>query len=547
MNVVCYARVSSEKQVEKDLSIPAQLKAVKKYAFEHGWEVVSEYIDEAESARTANRPQFKEMISAAKRKNKPFDAILVWKLSRFARNREDSILYKSLLRRHGIQVISINEPVDDSAAGKLLEGMIEVIDEFYSTNLAEDVLRGMAENASKGFHNGGKPPFGYKQVKVSLGGIQKSKLEIDDTEAPVVKRIAHLALAGHGGKEIAKNLNRDGAKTRNGKNWSKTIINKLLQREVYTGCAAWKGRNRDTIRYPNAYPVLISKDDFDKIQGLVADRKSRVRHPRTVNSQYLLSSLLHCARCGASMIGCSAKSGKFLYYRCNSALRHDPEICKSGWLPKKKIEGFVIDKLKEKILTEENLATLVEMVNEEVNLLAKQGKERLEEIEKQLKSINDKLLKYFVAFERGTLTEDDAAPRIKELRAEQVRLQNIKEDILAEGNSDRPRQLDAKQVMEYAKDLKTLLEEGAFTEQKAFLRSFIKRIDYKPDEVAISYTIPMPTGEDKLVLDEVLSMEPYGRPYRSRTCDTLIKSLLDGVLNSPFAFSLVFFCTPYKS
>ena len=95
-------------------------------------------------------------------------------------------------------------------------------------------------------------------IKVSLGGIQKAKLEIDDTEAPVVKRITQLALAGHGGKEIAKNLNRDGAKTRNGKNWSKTIINKLLQREVYTGCAAWKGRNGDTIRYPSG----LSGSDF---------------------------------------------------------------------------------------------------------------------------------------------------------------------------------------------------------------------------------------------------------------------------------------------
>ena len=162
MRVAIYARVSSEKQVEKDLSIPAQLKSLKKYAADRGWEVVREYIDEAESARTANRPQFKGMVAEAKRKGKPFDTILVWKLSRFARNREDSILYKSLLRKHGVQVLSINEPIDDSAAGKLLEGMIEVIDEFYSSNLAEDVLRGMAENASKGFYSGGNPPFGYR-------------------------------------------------------------------------------------------------------------------------------------------------------------------------------------------------------------------------------------------------------------------------------------------------------------------------------------------------------------------------------------------------
>lgn len=135
-----YARVPWERQAEKDLSIPAQLNALKKCAFERGCEVVAEYIDEAESTRIGNRPRFKEMV-AARRKSKPIAAILVWKLSGFARNREDSFLYKSLLKKHGVQVISINEPIDDSANGRLLEGMIEVIDEFYSANLLEETVR----------------------------------------------------------------------------------------------------------------------------------------------------------------------------------------------------------------------------------------------------------------------------------------------------------------------------------------------------------------------------------------------------------------------
>src|SRR5688572_32410820 len=109
MKVVLYARVSSEKQAEKDLSIAAQLKALRKYALERGWETSREFVDEAESARSANRPAFKEMIALGRQRHKCFDAILVWKLSRFARNREDSIIYKSLLRKYGISVISINE------------------------------------------------------------------------------------------------------------------------------------------------------------------------------------------------------------------------------------------------------------------------------------------------------------------------------------------------------------------------------------------------------------------------------------------------------
>src|SRR5262245_5466352 len=150
MRVVLYARVSSEKQAEKELSITAQLKALRKYGLEHGWEIYREFVDEAESARSANRPAFKEMIAIGKQRQKPFDAILVWKLSRFARNREDSIIYKSLLRKYGIAVMSMNEHVDESPAGKLLEGMIEVIDEFYSIYLAQDTLRGMKENAGRG-------------------------------------------------------------------------------------------------------------------------------------------------------------------------------------------------------------------------------------------------------------------------------------------------------------------------------------------------------------------------------------------------------------
>ena len=119
-----------------DLSISAQLRALRKYAVNNGYHVVRKFVDEAETGRTARRPVFQEMVRTDRQRRAPFEAILVWKLSRFARNREDSILYKSLLRRHGVRVVSINEPFDDGAAGELMEGIIEVMDQFYSANLA---------------------------------------------------------------------------------------------------------------------------------------------------------------------------------------------------------------------------------------------------------------------------------------------------------------------------------------------------------------------------------------------------------------------------
>src|SRR5262249_10779690 len=235
MKVVLYARVSSERQAEKDLSISAQLKSMREHAAKRGWQVVDEFVDEAESVRSADRPQFQRMIQLAKRKPAAFNSILVWKLSRFARNREDSILYKALLRKHNIDVVSISEPVDASPSGRLLEGVIEVIDEFYSANLSHDTVRGMKENASRGFRNGGTTPYGYQKAQHRVGSQVKSTLAPDPVEATTVKRIFRLCLDGLGLKEIAKRLNDDGVKTRGGLPWGKNALHYLLTNEVYTG------------------------------------------------------------------------------------------------------------------------------------------------------------------------------------------------------------------------------------------------------------------------------------------------------------------------
>ncbi len=183
-----YVRVSSDKQ-DTDLSISAQLRSLREFAAKHGYRIVFEYVDEAESGKSIHRPSFKAMISAARQKVPPFEAVLVWKLSRFARNREDSIIYKSLLRKHGIQVISINEPLEDSPSGRLLEGIIEVIDEFYSANLSQDVVRGMRENASRGFFPGGTVPYGFRRLAVADNERTRTKLAPDPSTAPVVVRI----------------------------------------------------------------------------------------------------------------------------------------------------------------------------------------------------------------------------------------------------------------------------------------------------------------------------------------------------------------------
>ncbi len=174
MEVALYARVSSDSQ-DVDLSISAQLKTMREFAKKYGHRVVKEFVDEAESGRTSARPAFREMIALARRPNKPFSGILVWKYSRFARSREDSILYKAMLKKAEVQVISINEPFDNSPTGRLMEAIIESLDEFYSDNLGEDVTRGMRESAARGFYLSSNPPYGYRKVKSTGRGHGKDQ------------------------------------------------------------------------------------------------------------------------------------------------------------------------------------------------------------------------------------------------------------------------------------------------------------------------------------------------------------------------------------
>ena len=145
-----YARVSSDRQ-DVDLSVSAQMRALRDYADKNDYKVVREYVDEAESGRVMNRPEFRRMIDEAKKTKAPFNEILVWKFSRFTRKREHAVALKSMLRRQGVRVVSITEQAEDNPTGRLLEGIIESVDEFYSENLGQEVVRGMREAASRGF------------------------------------------------------------------------------------------------------------------------------------------------------------------------------------------------------------------------------------------------------------------------------------------------------------------------------------------------------------------------------------------------------------
>ena len=191
MPVALYARVSSDRQ-DVDLSVAAQLRALRDHAQKNGYIVVREYVDEAESGRVADRPEFRKMIDAAAKPAAPFREILVWKCSRFTRKREHAVAFKSMLRRKGVRVVSITEHAADTPTGKLLEGIIESVDEFYSENLAQEVTRGMREAASRGFCVSSHAPYGYNWVMVQDGAKKRPTL----AKSSCATRSPNLRIAG---------------------------------------------------------------------------------------------------------------------------------------------------------------------------------------------------------------------------------------------------------------------------------------------------------------------------------------------------------------
>ncbi len=512
MNVAIYARVSSERQ-DIALSISAQLRTLREYTLRNGHTMVKEYIDEAESGRSIDRPGFKQMIVAARQKPAPFEAILVWKLSRFARNREDSIIYKSLLRKQGIQVISINEPVEDTPSGRLLEGIIVVIDEFYSANLSQDVLRGMRENAGRGFCNGGRAPYGYIRVKVQDGATSRTKLEPDPKTAPIVQRIFRECLAGKGLKAIARGLNADALASSTGKKWGTTSIEKIVHNEAYTGALVWGKRPRiqgaknrfAPSRTEDAWAPLIDQTVFAQVQAKLAARAPRAIHPREVDSPYLLSGIMRCGKCGAAMVG--HRGGyRYHYYMCGNARRKGREVCPSPILRKDKVEGFVINRIKDCILTEDNLEELVRLTNEELAQTCAEEREKLELLQPQIAEADSRLGKLYDALETGEFKGGELASRIQALFQKKEELQQAKADAEEALRYQAVDMADPLVVRDYVDDLRGLLERSSIIEQRGFLKSFVDRIEVGDSEVNMYYTIPMPPSS---LLEEIVGVIPF--------------------------------------
>ena len=306
MKTACaYIRVSTDKQEE--LSPDAQKRLLIDFAKKNNMSLLAEniYIDNGISGKKADkRPEFLKMIGLAKSKEHPFDVILVWKFSRFARNQEESIVYKSLLKKNHVEVVSVSEPLVDGPFGTLIERIIEWMDEYYSIRLSGEVLRGMTEKALRGGYQSSLP-LGYKMNKDT--GVPY----IYEDEAVIVRKIYADYTAGHSYLEIARELNSLGYKTKRGSTFEGRTIEYILSNPFYYGAVRWNRQKHDdhTIKSVNEWIIadgkhepLIDKTKWDEIQHLIALRSKPYKARAAGHMRHWLGGLVKCSDCGASLM-----------------------------------------------------------------------------------------------------------------------------------------------------------------------------------------------------------------------------------------------------
>ena len=529
MKTALYVRVSSDRQ-DVDLSVAAQLKALREYAGRNGYAVVREFIDEAESGRTSSRPQFRQMIAMARHSDKPFDLILVYKYSRFARSREDSIVYKALLKKSGVQLISITEPVEDTAMGRFMQSIIECMDEFYSENLGEEVTRGMRESAARGFYLHCHPPYGYRKIKVSDGGKERAKLDIDEFQSRVVASIFEAVINGKGLIEIVKGLNSKGIAGPKGNTWGKTTVHKILSNEIYTGTMIWgqnSKRGLPPVRADNACLAIVDGETFRRVQSLLRGRSFARVHPQRISSRYLLSGIAHCGHCGKALIGAEAKSGRFAYYVCGTLIRKGAQSCPSRYLNAGKLEELVIEKIRDHVLTPANLIRLAKMVTEELNRNVAIYETEIRTIDSAVVDVVARLVRLYDALETGKISIDLLAPRIRDLKERQDKLQGRKDELHMLLTGEKAEVATQQEVAKCVADFKELLQEGSLVEKKAFVRSFVNEVRVTGEQVLVNYTVPMSPPKLKDEKNPVLDIVRYGGPLWTRTTDPgLIRTVL---------------------
>jgi len=398
---VIYARYSQGAN-QREESIEGQLRECTEYAEKNDIKIIGTYCDRKISGRTDNRTEFQRMLKDSEKQI--FDTIIVWKIDRFGRNREEIAVNKIKLRKNGVTILYAKEHIPDGATGIILESLLEGLAEYYSAELSEKIVRGLTDNALKGKATNGSPGLGYK-----IG--PDKKLVIDELEAPIIKQIFEMFAEGHTYTEIVNTLNEMGYKTKRGGSFNKSSLQRILKNEKYIGKSYWRDIELEI-------PAIISKDLYEQCQDKIL-RVTKAPGRGKAKMAYLLTGKLFCGHCGSNMVGESGtgKQGdKFYYYKC-AAKKKDKNDCNKKTVRKAWVESLITKIIYNEVLSKDEV---IEQIADAVMQIQKEESKGslLASLEAQYSDVGRSIKNLIKLVEQGMMTKSTHS-RLIELEEEQ--------------------------------------------------------------------------------------------------------------------------------
>lgn len=480
---------------QRDESIDAQERAIRKYAEENDIEIVEEYIDRSRTGTNTDREEFQRMLNDSR--YGLFDLVIVHKLDRFARNRYDSAVSRKILRDNGVELYSVIEKFDNTPESIILGGLMETLNEYYSANLSREVMKGMRENALQCRYTGGYVPLGYR---VDDAG----HFQINEEEAEVVRRIFSGTIQGMSYRELQQEFNEKGIRTRTGKLFGKNSLYSILTNEKYIGVYVYnRASSKDSrgkrnnhrskpddqiIRIENGIPAIVTREEFQAVQELLKKRRRSRRGRTDTGNVYLLTGKVYCGICGGKYCGNSQYSGrkKTLYYcyRCNVRSRRGGIGCPNREISRNCLEKYVLRLLADILFDKDRLPAVIEEYNRAVTQAESSVESDRKRLKKSIKSLENEVGNIISVIARTgseslTAALDGKEKELAELRAQLSGLErrSARVDIDEE---------QIKRAFDYGREL---LLSGKIPRLRQLIELYVERVEILPDSVSVTLNI----------------------------------------------------------
>ena len=495
-----YVRVSTEDQAEHGISIPSQIRQIQAFCASKGWDLVEMFEEPGLSGKDAGRPMFNKMMGRAVSAARPFDIIVVYVLSRFARNLAIQTVAFEKLQAAGVELASVTETFGKGPNANLMRSMVGAFNQHVSDQSSLNTIRAMNANAAEGFWNGGPIPFGYESVTVEKRKDKaKKKLAIREDEAEIVRCIFRLARHGDGDgpmgvRAIAKWLKARGYSLRGGR-FNNSNIAAVLSRTHYIGYYFDGKKNEFKELLPENQwitvpcPAIVSEEEFLEAAALRAKRSPRVTPPRVVNGVTMLPArIARCAQrgCNSGLTIRTGKGGRYHYYNCSARVNQGATSCDLPSIRREVLDGIVLDQMAARIFEKNRLIEMLGHLLDRSEDVVKRRRKDLALARSELTTVAKAITNLLLAIESGAMRPDEPL-FVERMAHNRARKSVLEKDVqlLERQVATSKKRITEDMIARFGETVAAALRNGDPRFRSDYVRLFVDRVELTTEEIRI--------------------------------------------------------------